>query len=46
MVGGGPISQGFARKIGADGYADNATAAVDLAKKLVSQAAVNQRRAE
>jgi dimethylamine corrinoid protein len=46
MVGGGPISQGFARKIGADGYADNATNAVDLAKKLVTKSAFNQRRAE
>jgi corrinoid protein of di/trimethylamine methyltransferase len=46
MVGGGPISQGFARKIGADGYADNATNAVDLAKKLIAKADLNQRRAE
>jgi corrinoid protein of di/trimethylamine methyltransferase len=46
MVGGGPISQGFARKIGADGYADNATNAVDLAKKLVSRTSLNQGRAE
>jgi len=46
MVGGGPISQGFARKIGADGYADNATNAVDLARKLITKADLNQRRAE
>ena len=46
MVGGGPISQGFARKIGADGYADNATNAVDLAKKLVSKTSLNQGRVE
>lgn len=35
MVGGGPISQGFADKIGADGYSVNAAEAVRLAKKLV-----------
>jgi len=34
MVGGGPISQQFADKIGADGYAANAAGAVRLAKKL------------
>jgi dimethylamine corrinoid protein len=36
IVGGGPISQGFAEKIGADGYAVNAADAVRLVKKLVS----------
>ena len=46
MVGGGPISQGFARKIGADGYADNATNAVDLAKKLLANADLKQGRAK
>ena len=35
MIGGGPISQGFADKIGADGYSVNAAEAVRLAKKLV-----------
>ena len=35
MVGGGPISQAFADKIGADGYARNAAEAVRLAKSLV-----------
>jgi len=35
MVGGGPISQSFADKIGADGYAANAAEAVRLAKRLV-----------
>ncbi len=35
MVGGGPISQGFAERIGADGYAANAGAAVKLAKLLM-----------
>jgi dimethylamine corrinoid protein len=34
MIGGGPISQGFSDKIGADGYSVNAAAAVKLAKKL------------
>lgn len=36
MVGGGPISQAFAKRIGADGYADNATNAVTLARKLLA----------
>jgi len=35
MVGGGPISQGFANRIGADGYAINASEAAKLAIKLV-----------
>lgn len=35
IVGGGPISQGFADRIGADGYAANAAEAAKLAKKLV-----------
>lgn len=34
MVGGGPISPGFARNIGADGYAKNAAEAVKVAKGL------------
>ena len=38
MVGGGPISQGFANKIGADGYSVNAAEAVRLAKSLVGEA--------
>jgi corrinoid protein of di/trimethylamine methyltransferase len=33
-IGGGPISQAFADKIGADGYAKNATEAVRLCRKL------------
>ncbi|MDR1396512.1 MAG: corrinoid protein [Desulfarculales bacterium] len=37
MIGGAPISQGFARKIGADGYSANAMAAGDLALKLLAQ---------
>lgn len=35
MVGGAPVSQRFADNIGADGYADNAVLAVDLAKQLI-----------
>lgn len=34
-VGGGPISQGFADRIGADGYSSNAAEAVKLCNKLV-----------
>ncbi|MEI8244318.1 MAG: corrinoid protein [Lentisphaerota bacterium] len=34
MIGGGPISQQFADRIGADGYSANAAGAVRLAKKL------------
>lgn len=37
MVGGGPISQSYADKIGADGYAPEASKAAKLAKKLVSK---------
>ncbi|MCB2294843.1 corrinoid protein [Clostridium algoriphilum] len=35
MIGGGPISQVYADKIGADGYSINAAEAVKLAKRLV-----------
>lgn len=35
MVGGAPISDGFAEQIGADGYSDNANSAVALARKLL-----------
>jgi len=35
IIGGGPISQVYAAKIGADGYAVNAAEAVKLAKKLI-----------
>ncbi len=38
MVGGGPISPGFAKKIGADGYAVNAAEAVRVARELVGTA--------
>lgn len=40
MIGGGPISQSFANKIGADGYASNASEAVRLARRLVGAGAV------
>ncbi|WP_298482889.1 corrinoid protein [uncultured Ruminococcus sp.] len=36
MVGGGPISQAFSDKIGADGYSKNAADAVKLAKQLAA----------
>lgn len=36
MIGGGPISESYAKKIGADGYSASATTAVELAKNLVS----------
>ena len=39
MVGGGPVSQSFADRIGADGYAGNAIRAARLAKKLLLQRA-------
>ena len=35
MVGGAPVTDRFARECGADGYADNAAAAVTLARALV-----------
>jgi corrinoid protein of di/trimethylamine methyltransferase len=40
MVGGGPISQAFANRIGADGYSSNAADAVRLAKRLLASAPV------
>ncbi len=35
MIGGAPVTQDFADKIGADGYASNASSAVELAKSFV-----------
>ncbi len=35
MVGGGPISQSFAERIGADGYSKDAAEAVRLARRLI-----------
>ena len=37
MVGGAPVTQGFADEIGADGYSDNANAAVAVAKQLLAR---------
>lgn len=36
MVGGAPITQEFATRIGADGYAPDAASAVDVAKELIA----------
>jgi corrinoid protein of di/trimethylamine methyltransferase len=36
MVGGGPVTVGWAKEIGADGYAETAQEAVDLATELMS----------
>jgi len=36
MIGGAPVTQGYADKIGANGYAADAASAVDVAKSLVS----------
>ncbi len=38
IIGGAPITQQYADEIGADGYSDNASAAVGLARKLVAAA--------
>lgn len=35
MVGGAPLTAGFAKEIGADGYGDDAASAVDLAKQFI-----------
>jgi 5-methyltetrahydrofolate--homocysteine methyltransferase len=35
MIGGAPVTQAYANEIGADGYADDAASAVDLAKSLL-----------
>lgn len=36
MIGGAPVTQGYADKIGADGYSPDAASAVDIAKTLVA----------
>lgn len=36
MVGGAPVTQEFADKIGADGYSENASGAVNMARTLVA----------
>jgi corrinoid protein of di/trimethylamine methyltransferase len=38
LIGGAPVTQQYAEEIGADGYSDNASAAVGLARKLVGVA--------
>ena len=38
LVGGAPVTSGYAGEIGADGFGENATAAVALARKLVRAA--------
>lgn len=35
MVGGAPVTEGFAQEIGADGYAEDAISSVDLAFRLI-----------
>ena len=40
MVGGAPVTPQFAEEIGADGYSDNASAAVALARRLRAEACV------
>ena len=37
IVGGAPVTQRFADEIGADGFADNAAAAVTLARRLMGR---------
>lgn len=37
MVGGAPLSEEYAKEVGADGYTPDAASAVDLAKKLVGR---------
>jgi corrinoid protein of di/trimethylamine methyltransferase len=37
MVGGAPVTQGYADEIGADGYSDNANSAVTVAKQLLGK---------
>lgn len=37
MIGGGPVSESFAKDIGADAYSENATEAVKVAKNLIGK---------
>jgi len=37
MIGGAPITDAYAKEIGADGYSDNASSAVQLARRLVGK---------
>lgn len=43
MVGGGPVSASFAKKIGADGCAENASGAVRVAKELLAEISAARR---
>ena len=36
MVGGAPVTNAFAQQVGADGYSEDASEAVAVARKLVS----------
>jgi methanogenic corrinoid protein MtbC1 len=36
LVGGAPVTQKFAEQIGADGYGEDATSAVTMARRLVA----------
>jgi 5-methyltetrahydrofolate--homocysteine methyltransferase len=36
VIGGAPITQAYADKIGADGYAADAASAVDIVKELIA----------
>lgn len=38
MIGGAPVTEGYATQIGADGYAEDASKAVALAKQLIDRA--------
>lgn len=42
MIGGGPVSNDYANQIGADGYSDSASHAVELAKELMKYKCVNK----
>jgi 5-methyltetrahydrofolate--homocysteine methyltransferase len=44
MIGGAPVTEAYSQAIGADGYADNAASAVDLARRLIGVA--SRQRAE
>jgi methanogenic corrinoid protein MtbC1 len=39
MIGGAPVTSAWAAEIGADGYAEDAIAAVEMARRLVGAAA-------
>jgi len=38
LIGGAPVTQQYAREIGADGYSENANGAVTLVKSLLTEA--------